>query len=60
MEKDESLIAISPDSYTVAVVISNKLYFYDALNGQCDQTIENISNGKNEYIFLQYSVIYYA
>ena len=46
--KDEghSLIALSPDSYTVAVVTSTKLIFFNALTAKCDEVIENICNGK--------------
>ncbi|CAF0719924.1 unnamed protein product [Brachionus calyciflorus] len=43
-EKGPSLIAISPDSYSVAVTVNNKLYFYNGLNGECDQVIDNIFN----------------
>ena len=45
-DKGPSLIAISPDSYSVAVVINFKLLFYNGLNGECDQIIENDYIGK--------------
>lgn len=43
-EKGPSLIAISPDSYSVAVTVNTHLMFYDGLTGNCDQVIENIFN----------------
>lgn len=42
--KGPSLIAISPDSFSVAIVINNQLRFYDALNYNCDQIIDNVFN----------------
>ena len=40
-----SLIALSPDSYSVAVSVSSQLSFYSGLDGECLQTIENVANG---------------
>jgi hypothetical protein len=41
-----SLIALSPDSYSVAVAIENKLCLYKTTNAQCDISIENVCVGK--------------
>ena len=40
-----SLIALSPDSYSIAVSVNSQLNFYSALDGECLQTIENVANG---------------
>ena len=45
--KGASLIAISPNSLTVAVTVLNNLYFYNALTGKLDETVENFSIGKH-------------
>ena len=44
--KGSSLIAISPDSLTVAVTVLNNLYFYDAVTGKLDESVEGFSTGK--------------
>lgn len=44
--KGSSLIAISPDALTVAVTVLNNLYFYDAVTGKLDESVEGFSIGK--------------
>ena len=46
-----SLIAISPDSYSIAVSVNNHLMFFDGLTGKQDELVENICNGKIRSIF---------
>ncbi len=41
-----SLVALSPDAYTVAVVTDKKLSFFSALTAKCDEVVDNICNGK--------------
>ena len=40
--KAPSVVALSPDSYTIAVTAGSQLSFINALNGDCDQVIDNI------------------
>lgn len=42
--KGPSLISISPNSQTVAVICTNQLRFYDALTFKCDEIIDNACN----------------
>ena len=44
-DKGPSILALSPDSFTIAVASLNQLSFYDGLTGECDQSIENFCNG---------------
>lgn len=47
-----SLIALSPDSYSVAVSVGDKIYFFDGLTAKCDEIIENACNDEiNEICF---------
>lgn len=57
--KGASLIALSPDSLTVAVTVLNNLYFYDAITGKLDETVENFCRGLNRFIsiLLPYFII---
>ncbi len=41
-----SLIALSPDAYTVAVLTDKKLSFFCAITAKCDEIIDNICNGR--------------
>jgi hypothetical protein len=41
-----SYIALSPDSYCIAIVTGTELHYINALNGKTDQIIENICQGK--------------
>ncbi|RNA06630.1 transducin beta 2 [Brachionus plicatilis] len=43
-QKGPSLIAISPDSYSVAVTVNTTLLFFNGLTGQCDEVIDNVFN----------------
>jgi hypothetical protein len=43
--KGQSLVALSPDAYTVAVVTDKQLCFFNGLTAECDQIIENVCNG---------------
>lgn len=49
-----SLIALSPDSYSIAVSIENKLCFYNTLNAKCDISIENVCVGNKIFIIAKY------
>ena len=40
-----SLVALSPDGRTVAVGTDTSVTFWDAANGQQDQTLENLHAG---------------
>ena len=42
----QSLIALSPDSYSIAVSVNNQLIFFDGLTGDKDESIENICTGR--------------
>jgi hypothetical protein len=44
--KGPSLIAISPDAFSIAVISNNQLRFYDALTFKCDEIIDNACSGK--------------
>lgn len=51
-EQGPSMIALSPDSFTIAVVTNKTLSFINTLTGKCDEVIENICNEKvNEILF---------
>jgi len=51
-EKGPSMIALSPDAYTIAVVTNKNLSFFNGLTAECDQVIENIcSETVNEILF---------
>lgn len=52
-EKGPSLIAISPDSYSVAVTVNTKLFFFNGLTGECDQIIDNVFNSNIFFILLR-------
>lgn len=43
--KGPSLVAISPNAHTVAIIKNNQLCFYDALNFKKDEVIDNVCNG---------------
>ncbi len=43
--KGPSLIAISPDAFSIAVISNNQLRFYDALTFKCDEIIDNACSG---------------
>ena len=51
-EKGPSMIALSPDAYTIAVVTNKNLSFFNGLTAECDQVIENICSGKFSLIML--------
>ena len=37
-----SLIALSPDAYSLAVSVGQMLYFFDTLSANCDETVEKM------------------
>lgn len=45
-EQGPSMVALSPDSYTIAVVTNKTLRFFNALTAECDEVIENVCNEK--------------
>ncbi len=47
--KGPSLIALSPDSYSIAVAVNDQIHFFNALTGQSDEVIENVCNGKLKF-----------
>lgn len=59
-EKGSSLIALSPDSYTVAVVTNKNLRFYNASTAECQEVIENICNESVSEILFSNDNLYLA
>ena len=44
-EEGSSLIALSPDSYTIAIASNKTLSFFSAITAKCEEFIENVCNG---------------
>jgi WD40 repeat protein len=40
-----SLIALSPDGFSLAVTINKQLSFYNTITSECDETIDDVCEG---------------